>query len=236
MPRARYASTVVIARPAPDGEFEILLTRRPPEMRFLGGFYVFPGGTVHPADYSPKMLERCRGLSGDDARKILGNRHDPDIAIAHWTAGIREVFEEVGILLCATESGAEIDVREAATNERFEAQRKAVARGEIDFGVFLESEGLYCDLSRVTYFFHRVTPEIYSMRFDARFFLASLPTYQTALTRSEEVTHSMWIKPGGALAAAHRHNFPVLPPTTTVLDDLSRISTWDELCTRFNLR
>ena len=45
MARARYASTVVLLRPDEDGSFEILLTRRPPEMRFLGGFYVFPGGS-----------------------------------------------------------------------------------------------------------------------------------------------------------------------------------------------
>src|SRR5713226_1518958 len=110
---SRFAATIVLARPAADGRFEILLTRRPPEMRFLGGFYVFPGGTIHANDYSAKMLERCCGLSGDDARKILGGRHDPELAIGHWIAGIRELFEEVGILLCVTESGAEIDLRDA---------------------------------------------------------------------------------------------------------------------------
>src|SRR5438128_5095497 len=71
MARARYASTVVLVRPNEHGGFDILLTRRPPQMRFLGGFYVFPGGTIHESDYSPRVLERCHRLSGDEARKIL---------------------------------------------------------------------------------------------------------------------------------------------------------------------
>src|SRR5436189_58736 len=95
MARARYSSTVVLVRPNENGGFDILLTRRLPQMRFLGGFYVFPGGTIHESDYSPRVLERCYGLSGDEARKILGHRHDNEIALGHWVAVIRELFEEV---------------------------------------------------------------------------------------------------------------------------------------------
>ena len=231
----RYASTVVLLRPDEDGSFEILLTRRPPEMRFLGGFYVFPGGAVHKEDYSARILDRCRGLSGADAQKILGDRHDPQVAVGHWVAAIRELFEEVGVLLCESGSGAQIDVRDETTKEKFEIHRQAIVREELDFGEFLESEGLYCDLSRMIYFFHRVTPEFYPMRFDTRFYLAPLPAHQTPLSRSEEVTHSLWIKPAEALSQVDRHDFPILPPTTTVLEDLAEIHSWDDLCARYRL-
>ena len=231
----RYASTVVLLRSDEDGSFEILLTRRPPEMRFLGGFYVFPGGTVHKEDYSARILDRCRGLSGADAQKILGNRHNPALALGHWVAAIRELFEEVGVLLCESGSGAQIDVRDETTKEKFEIHRQAIVREELDFGEFLESEGLYCDLSRMIYFFHRVTPEFYPMRFDTRFYLAPLPAHQTPLSRSEEVTHSLWIKPAEALSQVDRHDFPILPPTTTVLEDLAEIHSWDDLCARYRL-
>jgi 8-oxo-dGTP pyrophosphatase MutT (NUDIX family) len=231
----RYASTVVLLRPDEDGSFEILLTRRPPEMRFLGGFYVFPGGTVHKEDYSARILDRCRGLSGADAQKILGDRHDPQVAVGHWVAAIRELFEEVGVLLCESGSGAQIDLRDETTKEKFEIHRQAIVREELDFGEFLESEGLYCDLSRMIYFFHRVTPEFYPMRFDTRFYLAPLPAHQTPLSRSEEVTHSLWIKPAEALSQVDRHDFPILPPTTTVLEDLAEIHSWDDLCARYRL-
>lgn len=235
MARPRYASTIILLRPDLNGSFEILLTRRPPEMRFLGGFYVFPGGTVHKDDYSGKMLERCRGLSQIEAQKILGNRHDPELAIGHWIAGVRELFEEVGVLLCETETGEAIDLRDKATRKRFEAQRQAIVREELGLGEFLKAERLWCDLSRLIYFFHRVTPEFYSMRFDTRFYLAPLPEHQTPLARSEEVTHSLWLKPAAALSNVHRHDFPLLPPTTTVLEELAEIRSWKELRGRYRL-
>ena len=121
------------------------------------------------------------------------------------------------------------------TKAKFETKRQAIVRGKLGFGEFLESEGLWCDLSRIIYFFHRVTPEFYPMRFDTRFYLASLPAHQTSLSRSEEVTHSLWIKPAEALSQVDRHDFPILPPTTTVLEDLAEIHSWDDLCARYRL-
>jgi 8-oxo-dGTP pyrophosphatase MutT (NUDIX family) len=233
MVRPRYASTIVMVRPDENGGFEILLTRRPPEMRFLGGYYVFPGGTVCESDYEPKMLQRCRGLSASDARQVLGNRGDEETALGHWVAAIRELFEEVGVLLCVTESGEPIDSRQPATNRRFEESRQAIVRERLDFGTFLQSEGLYCDLSRAIYFFHRVTPEFYPMRFDTRFYIAQLPPYQTPLVRSEEVTDSLWLKPEQATARIYREDFPLLPPTTTVLENLAGIASWAKLRERF---
>ncbi|MSP40217.1 MAG: hypothetical protein EXR70_17145 [Deltaproteobacteria bacterium] len=231
----RNASTVVLLRPDDSGGFELLLTRRPEEMRFLGGFYVFPGGTVHRDDFSANTLGRCRALTGDDARKILGSRHEPDEALGHWVAVVRELFEEVGILLCVNEAGDEIDFSAAATKERIEQQRQAIVKKQLDFGKFLESEDLFCDLSRAVYFDHWVTPEIYSMRFDTRFYVAVLPPSQIPLARSEEVTHSLWIKPLDALSRIDRHDFPILPPTTTVLHELGRLSSWQALRARFGV-
>lgn len=235
MVQPRYASTVVLVRPADDGDFEVLLTRRPQEMRFLGGYYVFPGGTVHRDDYSPAVLRRCRGLTGAEAQKILGGRHAPDEALGHWVAVIRELFEEVGILLCVDEAGTPVEFTEPGASERFDLCRREIVRNTLQFGAFLELGDLYCDLSRGVYFDHWVTPEIYSMRFDTRFYIAELPVQQTALERSEEVTHSLWIGPGEALARMHRRDFPILPPTTTVLSELARLSTWEHLRTKFKL-
>lgn len=235
MVKPRNASTVVLSRPTAGGKFEILLTRRPPQMRFLGGYYVFPGGAVHQDDYSAKVLERCRGLSANDARKILASSHDPEQALGHWVAVARELFEEVGVLLCVTETGDHIDGREQRAINRIELKRQAIVKNELDFGSFLESENLFCDLSRAIYFDHWVTPEIYSMRFDTRFYLAKLPQNQTPLTRSEEVTDSLWVAPQDALSRIHRRDFPLLPPTTTVLAELAEIESWDALRSKYRL-
>lgn len=228
----KHASTVLLIRPDPDGKIEILLTRRPNEMKFLGGFYVFPGGSVGPEDRSEKTLRRCRGLSAREARRILGDDLSPKLSLAHWVAVIRELFEEVGILLCVTESGAEPDVEDG---ERLEEKRQALVAGTLDFGSFLEAENLFCDLARAVYFSHRVTPEFYPMRFDTRFYLASLPAGQTALSRSEEVADSLWTTPQHALKEANR-SLPLLPPTTTMLQNLCAFDSWQSLREKFKLR
>jgi 8-oxo-dGTP pyrophosphatase MutT (NUDIX family) len=235
MVRPRYASTVVLVRPDDDGNFEILLTRRPAEMRFLGGFYVFPGGTVHVDDYSPQVLERCRGLSGVDAQKILDNCHTVEVALGHWVAVFRELFEEVGILLCVSDAGEPISLDDDDVNKRIERGRQAIVHKQLNLGAFLESENLYCDLTKGVYFDHWVTPEIYSMRFDTRFYIAELPAHQVPLKRSEEVTDSLWIKPQEALARMHQKDFPILPPTTTVLQNLAGLGTWERLRAEFGL-
>ena len=235
MVQPRNAATVVLLRPGENGDFKILLTRRPPQMRFLGGYYVFPGGAVHRDDYSSKVLERCRGLSANDARRILGTDDDTNQALGHWVAVIRELFEEVGVLLCLTESGDDLDLRDSGARDRIERKRQAIVKNELDFGSFLESENLLCDLSRAVYFDHWVTPEIYSMRFDTRFYIARLPSYQVPLDASEEVIDSLWLAPQDALSRINRHDFPILPPTTTVLAELGRISSWRGLQDRFHL-
>ena len=80
-----------------------------------------------------------------------------------------------------------------------------------------------------------MTPEFFPLRFDTRFYMASMPNGQTALDRSEEVTHSVWIKPGEALWHAEVADFPILPPTTTVLADLGHIASWNQLRAKYRL-
>ena len=235
MVRPRFASTVVLVRPNSNGGFQVLLTRRPEAMRFLGGFYVFPGGTVHVADYSDVMLQRCRGLSGEQAKSLLTSHHEASEALGHWVAVVRELFEEVGILLCVNDQGAPLVTGDPIDNERIELARRAVVQGKLDFGAFVQAENLFCDLAKIVYFDHWVTPAIYSMRFDTRFYIAALPAGQEPLSQSEEVTDSLWIEPDAALARMDRRDFPILPPTTTVLERLGRLSTWQRLQAQFNL-
>jgi 8-oxo-dGTP pyrophosphatase MutT (NUDIX family) len=231
--RPKHASTVLLVRPDQSGAFEVLLTRRPDAMRFLGGFYVFPGGSIEAQDRSKNVLARRRGLAPEEAEQLLGNTLGPELAVAHWIAGIRELFEEVGVVLLSDESGA--DVRSDGKNRaRFEEKRRAIVAGTSDFGEFLEAENLYIDLRRAVYFAHRVTPEYFPIRFDTRFYIAALPEGQSALEASEEVTHALWIAPADALKEANK-NLPMLPPTTTMLQTLSGIGSWKSLREKFGL-
>jgi 8-oxo-dGTP pyrophosphatase MutT (NUDIX family) len=68
----RQAATVIVLRGGRD-TLEVLLVKRNPKQRFMGGAWVFPGGAV-------------------DAGEGEGDA-------AHRLAGVREVFEEVGLEL-----------------------------------------------------------------------------------------------------------------------------------------
>jgi 8-oxo-dGTP pyrophosphatase MutT (NUDIX family) len=68
----RQAATVILLRGGADG-LEVLLVKRNPAQRFMGGAWVFPGGAV-------------------DAREGEGDA-------AHRLAGVREVAEEAGVAL-----------------------------------------------------------------------------------------------------------------------------------------
>ena len=74
----RQAATVILLRGG-GGALEVLLLRRNPEARFMGGAWVFPGGAVDPADGA------AAAGPGADA--------------AHRAAAIREVAEEAGLAL-----------------------------------------------------------------------------------------------------------------------------------------
>ena len=92
------AATVILVREKTSKEFEVFLVRRHDDSAFMGGNYVYPGGRVDPTDQSTDLLSCSRGLSPEKAFEILGNS-PPDESIGYWIAGIRELFEEAGILL-----------------------------------------------------------------------------------------------------------------------------------------
>jgi len=46
---AREASSLILLRDSPEGP-EVLLVQRNPEQRFMGGAWVFPGGSLHAED------------------------------------------------------------------------------------------------------------------------------------------------------------------------------------------
>ena len=212
------------------------MTLRPAEMNFMGGVYVFPGGSVEEADYSEEMLKRCRGLSPREARRILGDRLSPELSLGHWVAGIRELFEETGILLCVTAGGDLPDMRKEEPKKRLAEKREALVKTALDFRLFLDSEKLYCDLSRPVYFSHRVTPEKHAIRFDTRFYLAQLPADQSPLLSSQEVTESSWMTPQRALEHAEKGDLPMMPPTLAALGTLAEFGSWRNLREQYRLR
>jgi 8-oxo-dGTP pyrophosphatase MutT (NUDIX family) len=221
------ASTVVLVRPDSSGNFEILMNRRPEKMDTYAGVYVFPGGRVERGDWSAETMRLVRGLSPSLAQEKLRTELQPELCLGHWVAAVRELFEEVGIHFFIPQGGTDSIGQEIS--QRLSEKRAALQQCEIDFATLLESERLYCDVAALAYFYHRITPDHYPVRFDTRFFLAALPPDQTPLHASEEVSDSLWISPKEALDRSQRGLFPMMPPTLAVLRSVSGHSSWDEL-------
>jgi 8-oxo-dGTP pyrophosphatase MutT (NUDIX family) len=228
------ASTVVLVRPDQQGGFEVFMNRRPEKMQTYAGVYVFPGGCLEATDYSPEMIALTQGLAPADARAALKSDLEPEVCLGHWVAAVRELFEEAGVHFFVGAQGAESS-QPASVLERLLPKRSALQTGELTLAGLLNSERLRCELSGLSYFFHRITPEHHKIRFDTRFFLAPLPAQQTPLEFSEEVAESLWISPRSALDRSTSGSFPMMPPTLAVLRTLAEQGSWQALRMTFNV-
>ncbi|MGZ8487964.1 MAG: NUDIX hydrolase [Candidatus Binatia bacterium] len=232
--KPKQAATVILLRPAEVRGFEVFLTRRTDAMPFLGGMYCYPGGTVSKQDCRAAAIARTVGRTPKQARQIIGAAFAPEEAIGLWIAAVREVFEEVGVLLAAEPSGAKL----STTPER--AARLAERHGELSnqtlsFTALLEGEQLYCDLGSLSHFSYWQTPARFALRFDTRFFLAALPPGQTPLATSYEVAHSVWLTPDRALKLCKRGELPMIFPTFASLRTLADFDTLESVLREFGL-
>jgi 8-oxo-dGTP pyrophosphatase MutT (NUDIX family) len=226
--KLRQAATIILLRPAKQNGFEVFLTRRPEGMAFLGGMYCFPGGAVQNDDCSEAMMRCTSGLSPRDARTIVGAHFSPREALGLWVAGIRELFEEVGVLLAVNKS-EQSWVTEKDRRIDLVGRHAALLEKTSSFRSLLESEELFCDTSSLAYFSRWQTPEESPIRFDTRFFLAVLPKDQAPLPTSPEVVHNLWLTPDRALALFAGAELPMIFPTFASLRTLADFESLDSV-------
>jgi len=233
--KPKPAATVILLRKAAANVFEVFLTRRPDGMPFLAGMYCYPGGTVSKDDFTPRMVERCSGLTPNQARNILGARYRPSEAIGFWIASVREAFEEIGVLFAVEESGTALRL-DAGRSKRLAEKHAALLTKSMSFRELLESEKLLCDLSSLSYFSYWQTPTQVKTRFATRFFIAPMPNGQTPLATSYEVTHSVWLTPDRAMQLFTRGELPMIFPTFAALRTLADFNNLESLLCEFGLR
>lgn len=232
--KPKQAATVILLRHADAKGFEVFLTRRPDAMPFLGGMYCYPGGTVAKDDFTQRMIERSTGLTPKQAQTILGAHYSPVEAMGFWIAGVREVFEEVGVLLAAERSGAPwtLDANRLA---HLAKKHAALMKKSLTFVELLESEQLSCDLGSLAHFSYWQTPPQVAMRFETRFFIAALPQGQIPLSTSYEVAHSLWLTPDRAMQLFSRGELPIIFPTFAALRTLADFETLESVLSEFGV-
>ena len=207
----RDAATVMLLRPAGAGAgVEVLMLRRVAAMKFAPGAYVFPGGSVDPADY-----EAAVGWHGPDPAEFgarLGA--SAEMARALVCAAVRETFEEAGVLLAGAPDGGPVA---DPSGPSWEADRAALVAGAVTLAELLSRRGLVLRADLLVPWARWITPEGEPRRFDARFFAAALPAGQRATGHAAESDHIAWLRPGDAIESARAGQISMLPPTATTL-------------------
>lgn len=202
------SATVVVVREAAAVP-EVLLVRRRAGDAF-GDSYAFPGGVV---DHDEQMAHVfCANLSATEANETLG----VDDGLDYYSAVIRELFEETGILLARHADGRWADAGSSTAG-----QRASVDRGELRWPAFLRQQGLCMAADALHYFAWWETPRARPKRWTTRFFMARLPPGQAASLDGTELTDLAWLSAADALAAGERGELPMPFPTKTILRDMA---------------
>ena len=209
---ARPSSTVVLVR-ASANDPELFMVRRHEKSSF-GAAHAFPGGVVDPED--AQVHDQCKGVSARTANTNLGVKHD---GLDYYSAAVRELFEESGVLLTKPDDVAEgLAAARDALNDGSDNWADFVARNELE---------LQCD--RLHYFSHWITPPSQAKRYSTRFFIAAIPTTLDASHCGGELTDSCWITAKDALAAGRDGSIILHFPTVKTLESIARHRTLDDL-------
>lgn len=226
------AATVMLLRPCSgegDEGIEVLLVLRNRRSSFVPGYYVFPGGKIDPEDYEPGMERFCRGINRQNTAALLNDMSQPEKALGAWIAGIRETFEEVGLLIARRNDGAPVAFETDGDRRRFERYRQALIKGEMKFSSILEVEDLVLQGDDLHYFSHWITPEPLPLRYDVRFFVTPFPAGQAVSHDGVELTSHVWLRPAEALKNYETGKIGMVLPQIVTIQELSRFKTVEEV-------
>jgi 8-oxo-dGTP pyrophosphatase MutT (NUDIX family) len=201
-----------------EGEVQVLMARRHAALAFMGGMWVFPGGTLTAAD-----SDAARGLlAGSDRcsfelHGIDGGTLPRPTSIALAIAACRETFEEAGILLAKRKDGQQPHVDQL---ERLHNERARLTANPMRFMAAIANEGLVLDVEDFVYWSHWITPSGVTSRFDTRFFATRAPLAHTPVADTHETSECIWMSPTQLLDNAAADTMPIAQPTRYTLEDL----------------
>ncbi len=225
----RPAASVLLVRSGGASGVEVYMIRRNKGMRFLGGYYAFPGGKVDAADAAPELVARCHGMAPDEAARVLP---PPDgiAPIAFWITAARELCEETGCLMVCDPSGRALVAEDARVADGIERVRAGLMEAA-PLAPLLEREGWHLDLGPLRYLSHFITPPTSPIRFTARFFLAPVPAGQEPRLFTEETSEGFWIDPAAGVERYEAGEMPMAEPASSGLCYLAGFGSVDALWT-----
>ena len=147
----KMATTVILLRERTQG-FEVLLLKRHEKSSFMAGNFVYPGGRIDREDGLPEICAFCQGLSAEEARLILGEPISGEESLAFWVGGIRELFEEAGVLLAYDRPGGSLVMPRLDEQGRFSQYRRPLQKREITLLQMAREESLLFAADRLRYY------------------------------------------------------------------------------------
>lgn len=196
MNQHRLSACALLLRPSEKSltGAEFYLVRRSPALEFMGGFQVFPGGTVDPVDHEVTVEGECE--------------HEAMIS-----CGARELFEETGVLVAHGEH--------KLSAEELSSMRTTLLEDGSQWANLLSRHALTLRANTFTSVGRWVTPPYTPVRYDALYFACWLPEDQAPTIIDGELTHGVWLTPEEALAAHHAGDaqitYPVLETLRTMV-------------------
>ena len=206
------AATVISLRDTPTG-MEVLMVQRTKKADFAGGALLFPGGKVDNSDYEVLKLDRC-SLPNDV----------PDNQKALRVAGVREMFEEAGLLFVRDLGDTQVISKERAEVLK-NIYRQDLLSQKITFHEIVEAEDLVVASDLLIPFAHWITPITGRKRFDTHFLVAQSPDGHIASHDGSETLDTVWIDPLTAITEAEEGKRRVVFPTRMNLKKVSESTT-----------
>ncbi|MFG1417515.1 NUDIX hydrolase [Xanthobacter sp. V0B-10] len=148
--RPKDAATLILVDRAGKAP-RVLMGRRHPNLRFLPGMYVFPGGRLEKFD---KAMPVYGIVDADSERRLMQGVQRPTLDRVRGlaAAAIREMYEETGLLVGTKDLGA--------------------PQAPCDDWHAFEARGVFPSLEALTFVARAITPPRRPRRFDTRFFVA----------------------------------------------------------------
>jgi 8-oxo-dGTP pyrophosphatase MutT (NUDIX family) len=185
----------------------------------FGESYTFPGGVLDEDESA--ACDLAHGITADQANTVLKIEKG---GLDYYSAGIRELFEETGVLLARDNTG-----KWATQDSWSDGDRLRVDKGQLPWAEFLAQQGLIMAFDALNYFAYWETPLSMTSRWATRFFAAELPVGQSASHDGTETTDSRWLSASEAIQQRREGLIEMPYPTVKTLECLCNFSSIHEL-------
>ena len=220
----RPASTIMLIDDRPD--LQVFMMERHANTAFAGGMWVFPGGAVDNQDDANYFSSSSTTRKDKKISTIMGINTG---GLTYCLAAIRETFEEAGVLLSLNRKDqSPLDIT-AESVERFQRYRDQLNADEIDLKTIFENESLVPDVEKIHYIARWITPLGSPRRFDARFFVAKMPSLQIPMHDKKELVNSRWMSPGELIDKAANKEMVLMSPTLRMIKSLAEFDSTDQV-------